>query len=370
MSETTTSREHNAAPKESGRDHRIRVGISQGDINGIGLEVIIKTFSDPMMLELCIPVLFSSQKTLNTHRKTIGGEEFSFNIARDLDNLHTRRFNLLNLYEEDVAIEFGTANPALGQYAVRSLEAACDALKQGKIDVLVTAPINKNTIQSEQFAFAGHTEYLQHHLGGQALMLMVSEGLRVGLVTGHVPLAQVAQHVTTERIIEKARLLNKALVEDFGIRRPRIAVLGLNPHAGDNGTLGQEETNIILPAVNKLKEENLLVFGPYAADGFFGAGTFNQFDGVLAMYHDQGLTPFKALAFHNGVNYTAGLPFIRTSPDHGTGFDLAGKNQADEESFRRAVYLAIDAFRMRHNWSEISANPLKITPMKSRDRER
>jgi len=361
----------NKESHREGKEQRIRVAISQGDINGVGLEVIMKTFADPLMSELCTPVLFSSQKTLQAHRKTMGGEEFNFNLARDLDNLHPRRFNLINIYEEEPPIEFGKADPVAGAYALRSLEAATNAVLQGKADVLVTAPINKHTIKSEQFPFAGHTEYLQERAGGKnVIMLMVSEGLRVGLVTGHVPLSQVVQDLSAEKIMDKVRLLNQSLISDFGIRRPRIAVLGLNPHAGDSGTLGQEEGGVILPAVNKLKEENLMVFGPYAADGFFGSGGFSKFDAVLAMYHDQGLTPFKALAFHSGVNYTAGLPFIRTSPDHGTGYDMAGKNQASEESFRQAVYLAIDTFRTRNNWEAISANPLKPQPMKSRDRDR
>ncbi|TND09921.1 MAG: 4-hydroxythreonine-4-phosphate dehydrogenase [Bacteroidetes bacterium] len=353
------------------KEQRIRVGISQGDINGIGLEVIMKTLNEPMFSELCTTVLFSSQKTTSVHRKALGLEEFNFNIARDLDNLNPRRPNLINVYEDDAPVEFGKANPAVGKYALLSLEAACAALQQKKIDILVTAPINKHTIQSDEFRFAGHTEYLQEKFGAKnSLMLMVNGDMRVGLLSGHVPLQDVAQQITVEKIIDKVRLLNKALVEDFGIRRPKIAILGLNPHAGDQGTLGQEEQQVILPAIEKLKEENLLAFGPYAADGFFGAGTFRQFDAVLAMYHDQGLAPFKALAFHGGVNYTAGLPVIRTSPDHGTGYDMAGKNQASEESFRNALYLAIDAFRIRNNWAVISANPLKIQPIKPRDRDR
>lgn len=357
--------------ENTSKEQRIRVGISQGDINGIGLEVIMKTLSEPLLADLCTTVVFSSQKTVAVHRKALGMEEFNFNLARDLDNLHPRRPNLINIYDDEPPVEFGKANPAAGTYALQSLEAACNALQQQKIDVLVTAPINKHTIQSEQFRFAGHTEYLEQKFGGgRSLMLLMSGDLRVGLVSGHVPLQDVAKNISADKIIAKVKLLNKALLEDFGIRRARIAVLGLNPHAGDQGTLGQEEQQIILPAIEKLKEEGLLVFGPYPADGFFGAGTYRQFDAVLAMYHDQGLAPFKALAFHGGVNYTAGLSVIRTSPDHGTGYDMAGKNQASEESFRNALYTAIDAFRTRNNWSVISANPLKPQPLKSKDRER
>lgn len=357
--------------KENNREQRIRVGISHGDINGIGIEVILKTLAEPLLLDLCTPVIYSSQKTIAHHRKTLHVEDVHFNIIRDTDNPQHRRINLVNVYDEDAPVSFGTADPAVGKYALASLTAACDALQAGKIDVLVTAPINKHTIHSEAFPFAGHTEFLQERFGsGKSLMLLCADQVRVGLVTGHMPLLEVAKSITVEKITEKARLLAHALTQDFGIRRPRIAVLGLNPHAGDNGTLGKEENEIIIPAINKLKEENVLAFGPYPADGFFGAGTFTQFDAVLAMYHDQGLAPFKTLSFHSGVNYTAGLPYIRTSPDHGTGYDMAGKNQADPSSFRNAIYMALDTFRTRNNWTEISANPLKIQPLKPRDRDR
>lgn len=351
--------------------HKIRVGISQGDINGIGIEVILKAFADPMMSEICTPILFSSPKTVTAHRKLLGMDDFQYNTIRETDQAHPKRFNVLGVYENEVNVEPGKATAEGGKYALLSLEAAVKALQENKIDVLVTAPINKHTIQSEEFSFPGHTEYLQQRFGAQqSLMLLLSDNLRVGLVTGHVPIREVAQHITVDRICEKVRTMSKTLIEDFGIRRPRIAVLGLNPHAGDNGTLGKEEIEIIQPAIEKLKQENFLVFGPYAADGFFGSGAYRNFDAVLAMHHDQGLAPFKALAFGGGVNFTAGLPFVRTSPDHGTGFDIAGQNKADESSFRQAVFAAIDIFRTRHQWGEISANPLKSQPLKQKDRDR
>jgi 4-hydroxythreonine-4-phosphate dehydrogenase len=348
-------------------DTRIRVGISQGDINGIGLEVIIKALADPMMSELCTPVLFSSQKTLSFHRKNVQLEDsnFSFQQCRDLDNLNYKKPNLINCYDEDVAIEPGKPSPAGGKYALKSLEQAVNALKAGKIDVLVTAPIDKHTIQGEEFNFPGHTEYLDAHFGNNSsLMLLIAEGLRVGVVTGHIPISQVAASITSEKILHKLRILNKSLIEDFSIRKPRIAVLGLNPHAGDNGTLGKEEQEIIAPALVKAREEGMLAYGPYPADGFFGSSMFTKFDAVLAMYHDQGLAPFKALSFNSGVNYTAGLSIIRTSPDHGTGYDIAGKDQASAESFRQAIYTACDIFRTRNMHAEASANPLKATPIK------
>lgn len=352
-------------------ENRIRVGISQGDMNGIGPEVIIKTFADPMMLELCIPVVFSSQKIMSAHRKAIGLEEFNFNLVRDLEQLNTKRLNLLSFYEEDLNLEFGKASPVAGRYSLRSIDLACEALLQGKIDVLVTAPIDKNSVAAELPGFNGHTDYLRQKLGAeQSLMLLLNEGLRVGLVTDHIPLREVAQHITKENIVKKAKLMAKSLLEDFGVRRPKIAILGLNPHAGDGGTLGKEEQEIILPAVEQLKSENILAFGPFAADGFFGSGNYQKYDGVLAMYHDQGLAPFKALSFSGGVNFTAGMKYVRTSPDHGTGYDLAGKNLANESSFRQAIYTAMDIFRKRNNWQEISADPLKSQPRQKEGRER
>jgi 4-hydroxythreonine-4-phosphate dehydrogenase len=346
-------------------EEKIIVGISQGDINGIGLEVIIKTFLEPQMLEICTPVVFGSAKTAMYHRKALNIEDFSFNLIREFSEINYKRANLMGVYDEEVTVELGKQTATGGKYAFKSLEAASAALAQGKVDVLVTAPINKENIRSEEFKFPGHTEYLDEKFGdGNSLMFLVSDALRVAVVTGHIPVNQVASSLTTEKILKKIQVLNKSLIQDFGIRKPKIAVLGLNPHAGDNGIIGQEEQQTILPAVQKAKEEGILSYGPYAADGFFGNGTYRQFDAVLAMYHDQGLIPFKTIAFHSGVNFTAGLPIIRTSPDHGTAYDIAGKNMASEESFRRAIYTAIDIYRTRKQYVEINTNPLKINPIK------
>ncbi|MCC7301094.1 MAG: 4-hydroxythreonine-4-phosphate dehydrogenase PdxA [Bacteroidia bacterium] len=342
-------------------ESKIRVAISQGDINGVGWEVILKTFSDPAIFEWCTPVVYGNTKTAAVHRKTLGNEEYQYQQVREGETLHSKRLNVINVYEEDVPVEFGKATVNGGKYALRSLEAASEAVLTGKADVLVTAPINKHTIQSEQFPFAGHTAFLQKKFNTpDVLMLLCSRELRVGLVTDHIPVSDIAALLTADRILQCIVSMNRSLVRDFGIRKPRIAVLGLNPHAGDMGTLGTEEATIILPAVTKAKDMNITVFGPYAADGFFGNGSYNRFDGILAMYHDQGLAPFKALSFSEGVNFTAGLPVVRTSPDHGTGFDIAGQNKANENSFRQAVYFAMDVFRKRKEYSEINANPLQV----------
>ncbi len=346
-------------------EEKIIVGISQGDINGIGLEVIIKTFLDPQIFDICTPVLFGSYKTASFHRKALNIEDFSFNQIKDVSEINHKRANIINVYDEDVVIELGKQTETGGKYAFISLEAAAYALAQGKVDVLVTAPINKENIQSPDFKFPGHTEYLDDRFGnGNSLMFLVSDELRVAVATGHIPVTRVAQELSPEKIQKKIQSLYKSLVEDFGIRKPKIAVLGLNPHAGDNGVIGDEEKNIIIPAINKAKEEGMLVYGPYPADGFFGNGAYKNFDAVLAMYHDQGLIPFKTIAFHDGVNFTAGLPVVRTSPDHGTAYDIAGKNLASEASFRKAVYTAIDIYKTRRQYKELTANPLKINPMK------
>lgn len=344
-------------------ENKIVVGISQGDLNGIGLEVILKTLSDHALSELCVPVLFSSQKTVSYFRKMLALDEFNFNPCRDFSQLNAKKTNLFVCYEEEVIIEMGKPTAISGKYAKISLEMATKALLENKIDVLVTAPINKQTIQEAGFKHPGHTEFLGEQLGGKPLMLLCSHDLRVAVVTGHLALKNVAQHITTETVLQKITQLNHSLINDFGIRKPKIAVLGFNPHAGENGTMGDEEQKAIIPAINKANE-TMLVFGPYSADGFFGNGTYNQFDGVLAMYHDQGLIPFKTLAFNNGVNYTAGLNYVRTSPDHGTAYEIAGKQIADESSFREALYMAIDVYRNRHLQAEISANPLAFSPLK------
>ncbi len=346
-------------------EEKIRVAISQGDINGLGLEVIIKTFLEPHLCEVCTPVLFSSQKTVNHYRKVLGAEDFAYHTTRDLSQINTRKPNVFNCYEEEVNMEIGSNTPAGGKYAHISLERACEALLNNDVDVLVTAPINKENIQSEQFNFAGHTEYLSHKIGQgkEAMMFMCSDELRIALVTGHIPLNKVGAAISTEKIVARLKQLNSSLICDFNVRKPKIAVLGLNPHAGDNGTIGNEDKDIIAPAIEQVKE-SILAYGPYPADGFFGNGTYKKFDAVLAMYHDQGLIPFKTIAFHNGVNYTAGLPYVRTSPDHGTAYDIAGKNLASEDSFKKAIYMAIDIFRNRNQYKELSANPLGFTQIK------
>lgn len=344
-------------------DNKIVVGISQGDLNGIGLEIILKTLSDPALSEICVPVLFSSQKTVSYFRKMLGLEDFNFNPLRDFNQLHTKKPNVFICYEEEVTIEMGKPTLASGKYAKLSLESATQALFDKKIDVLVTAPINKHNIQEAGFKYPGHTEYLGDKLDGKPLMLLCSQDLRIAVVTGHLALKNVPQQITTENVLTKITQLHTSLVKDFGIRKPKIAVLGLNPHAGENGSMGDEENTAIIPAITKAKE-SMMVYGPYSADGFFGNHTQSQFDGVLAMYHDQGLIPFKTLAFNNGVNFTAGLDFIRTSPDHGTAYEIAGKQIADESSFREALYMAIDVYRTRHLNEEISANPLAFSPMK------
>jgi 4-hydroxythreonine-4-phosphate dehydrogenase len=343
---------------------KITIGITQGDINGIGLEVILKTLTDPGVTEICTPVLFSSQKTVSYFRKVLGLEEFSFHPIREWSQLNPRKVNVFVSYEEEVNIEMGKSTPEGGRYALMSLEKATQAILDGHLHALVTAPINKNNIQSDEFRFVGHTEYLGAKLGGEPLMILcASNGLRVALVTGHVPLKEVAEKVTTELVSKRILQFHQSLVADFGLRKPRIAVLGLNPHAGDNGTIGSEDLTIIRPAIDAVKV-NGLVYGPYPSDGFFGNGSYRQFDGVLAMYHDQGLIPFKALAFNEGVNFTAGLRVVRTSPDHGTAYDIAGKNVASDQSFKEALYAAIDLTKNRRLHAEVTANPLPISHLK------
>lgn len=349
-------------------EEKIIVGITQGDINGIGLEVIIKTFLDPQMFELCTPIIFGSNKTASFHRKALNIEDFSFNPIRNVSEINHKRANIINVYDEDITIELGNQTETGGKYALKSLEGAVNALAQNTIDVLITAPINKENIQSPDFKFPGHTEYLDEKFGdGNSLMFLISDILRVAVVTGHIPVSSIAKELTTEKIIKKIQVLNNSLIQDFSVRKPKIAVLGLNPHAGDNGVIGDEEQRIILPAITKTNEEGILAYGPYPADGFFGTGAYKNFDAVLAMYHDQGLIPFKTIAFNSGVNFTAGLPIIRTSPDHGTAYDIAGKNLASEESFRNAIYTAIDIFKTRKQYVEASANPLSIS-LKKKDR--
>jgi len=337
----------------------IIVGISIGDLNGIGSEVVLKTFEDPRMLELCTPVIFANVKILSFVRKTFESTAALHGIDK-LDQLVVGKINVLNVWKEGIDLKFGENDENVGKYAIKSFIAATEALKDGLIDVLVTAPINKYNIQSEEFKFPGHTDYLDKELEGDALMLMVQDNLRVGLLTDHVPVNEVATHLTEALIIRKIETIKKALTQDFSINKPKIAVLGLNPHAGDGGVIGKEDEAIIRPAIKKLFDKGTLVFGPYPADGFFGSGQYEKFDAVIAAYHDQGLIPFKTLSFGKGVNYTAGLSKIRTSPDHGTAYDIAGKDLADFNSFKEAVYLAIDIFHSRNQYLEISKNPMKI----------
>lgn len=343
------------------RNGKLRVAITHGDINGVGYEVIMKVLSDPRMTEICTPVVYGAAKVAGYFRKILEINQLQFSIINSVDGLSEEKYNFVNCFDDELKVEIGKPSAAAGEAAFRALEAAVEDLKAGKVDVLVTAPINKNTIQSEKFNFAGHTEYLQDRLGDGAtpLMILLSGELRVALVTGHVPVADLHTTITKERIIEKLKIFNKSLVQDFGIVKPRIAVLGLNPHAGDNGLIGREEIDVITPAINEANDKGILCFGPYPADGFFGASLYDRFDGVLAMYHDQGLAPFKAISMDDGVNYTAGLPFVRTSPDHGTAYDIAGKNQASENSLRQAIYTAIDVYRNRLSYAEMSAHPLR-----------
>ena len=339
---------------------KIKIGVSIGDINGIGLEVIIKTFADARMMELCTPIVYGSLKASANHRKVLGINDFSFNAIKDANEAHHKKANLINCWKEDVEISFGASNPDGGKYAFLSLEAATKDLSEGKIDALVTAPINKDNIQSEDFNFPGHTEYLTEKFGGDSLMLMVNDNIKIGVATNHIPVSAIANTLTSDTIFSKLKTLNKCLVQDFSVNGPKIAVLGLNPHAGDNGLIGKEEQEIIIPAINNAKSVGVNAFGPYPADGFFGSGNYKKFDAVLAMYHDQGLIPFKSLSFGDGVNFTAGLSIIRTSPDHGVAYEIAGQNKADENSFRKAVYLACDIAKSRGLSEKINENPLAI----------
>lgn len=347
-----------------------RVGITTGDLNGIGMEVIIKTMMDNRILSTCTPIVYGSVKTASFHRKALKINDFSFNIINNADEANPKKPNLINCWNEEVEVELGKPSTKTGQFAFRSIEAAAKDLASGKIDIIVTCPIDKKTIQSEDFNFVGHTEYFTQMSNVQdSLMLLCSEGLRVGVVTGHVPLKDVSSKLTKNLILEKLRILNQSLIRDFNIPRPKIAVLGLNPHAGDNGLLGEEEKNIIEPAVAEANtREGIMAFGPYPADGFFGSSQISHFDAVLAMYHDQGLTPFKALAFDSGVNFTAGLPVVRTSPDHGTAYDIAGQGIANENSFRQSIYLACDIFANRKFYKEVNANKLQPQTKVERDR--
>ena len=341
----------------------IKVGITQGDINGIGYEVILKTFSDIRIAEICTPVIYGSAKVAAYHRKVLDLQPVMFNQITDASGIEAEKINLINCVNEEIKVELGKPSKVSGDAAFKALEMATQDLAEGLIDVLVTAPINKDSIQQEGFQFPGHTEYLEQKFSGESgaksLMILVKDNLRVALVTGHIPLSEVPTTITADKIKSTLRVFEKSLRSDFNIDKPRIAVLSLNPHAGENGLLGSEEKDIINPALDEMKEKGMLCFGPFAADGFFGSEQYGHFDGILAMYHDQGLAPFKTLAMEDGVNFTAGLPVVRTSPAHGTAYSIAGKNEASENSFRQAIYLAIDTYRNRTEFDAARVNPLR-----------
>lgn len=340
------------------------IGISCGDINGIGIELILKTFSDNRILEHCTPVIFASNKVINFYRKTMPELNLNFSTIKEFNRINHKQVNLFTCWEEDIQVTPGQLTDEGGKYAVLSLQTAVAALKQKQIDGLVTAPIHKKNIQSADFNFTGHTPYLKQMFGVNDVVMMLCAGdFRVALVTEHVPVGEVAKHITKEKILSKLYLINQSLQKDFGIEKPKIAVLGLNPHAGDEGLIGNEEETIIKPAIKEAKNNNILVVGPYSADAFFARRSFERFDAVLAMYHDQGLIPFKTLASGEGVNFTAGLPAIRTSPDHGVAFDIAGKDKADNASFLTALFECIDILNRRNGFLDSRKNPLrKMTP--------
>jgi len=336
------------------------IGITTGDLNGVGVEVIIKTFSDNRMLELCTPVIFASNKVINYYRRITTEHVFNFNSTKDLTKLSPKQINIFNCWDDEVPLQPGVLTDSGGKYAVRSLMVATQCLKDGQLDAIVTAPIHKSNTNIPDFPYTGHTPFFKDKFGAKdVLMLLFNNGLRVGLVTEHIPISKVAAAITKEVLVSKLNLLKESLLKDFGIDKPKIAVLGLNPHAGDEGQIGNEEQTVIKPVIEQQKQAGNLVFGPYSADAFFARGVYTEFDAVLAMYHDQGLVAFKTIAQGEGVNYTAGLPVVRTSPDHGTAFDIAGKNLADPASFREAVFRAIDLVAQRQEYAANTANPMR-----------
>lgn len=339
---------------------KIKVGITHGDINGISYEIILNTISDPRILEICTPIVYGSAKASAYHRKTLNLNNVNINTVRFIDEINYKRANLINCVDDNIKVELGKSTQIAGEAAFAALEYATADIKAGKIDALVTAPINKFNIQSEKFNFKGHTDYLQNKFSSnEVLMFMVSDHLKVGLVNEHIPIKDVPSCISQERIIGKLKLMNNSLIRDFNISRPSIAVLGLNPHSGENGLIGSEENDIIIPAIKAARDLKIMALGPFPADGFFGSGSYNKFDAILAMYHDQGLIPFKALTFDEGVNYTAGLQIVRTSPAHGTAYEIAGKGEASLGSFRKALYMACDIYKNRVNYRELMANQLK-----------
>jgi 4-hydroxythreonine-4-phosphate dehydrogenase len=344
------------------------IAITQGDINGIGYEVILKTLAEPRVYDDFVPVIYGSSKAAGFYRKQLDIQGLNLNIINTVEEAHAKKINIINCTDEDIRVEPGKATEEAGKAAFAALERATADMQKGLVDALVTAPINKKNIQSAEFHFPGHTEYLEQVFGekNSSLMLLVNDVMRVAVVTGHIPVKNIASVITKELILEKLKTLNQSLKQDFTVIRPRIAVLGLNPHAGDEGVIGDEEETIIKPALEEAQKAGLLCFGPYAADGFFGSGHFNKFDGILAMYHDQGLIPFKTVSMDSGVNYTAGLSAVRTSPAHGTAYDLAGQNLASEESFRQALFMAYDILQNRKSDQEIRSNPLKVEERRER----
>ncbi len=349
-------------------NRKIRVGITHGDINGVGYEVILKAFSDPTMMELCTPIVYGSPKVATYHRKAMDIQT-NFSIINVADEAQDGKLSILNCVDDELKVELTAATPDAGKAALDALERALQDYREGLIDVLVTAPINKHTIQSDAFHFPGHTEYIEERVGDnrKALMILLKDDFRVALVTGHIPVKDISATITKELIMEKMSIFHRSLKQDFGIDSPRIAVFSLNPHAGDNGVIGTEESEVIIPAMQEMIAKGIQCFGPYPADGFMGSGNFTRFDGILAMYHDQGLAPFKALAMDEGVNFTAGLPIVRTSPAHGTAYDIAGQGIASEASFRQAIYTAIDVYRNRIIEKEIHARPLRKQYHERRD---
>ncbi|MBU2906804.1 4-hydroxythreonine-4-phosphate dehydrogenase PdxA [Arenibacter algicola] len=341
----------------------IKLGISIGDLNGIGCEVVLKTFEDSRMLDFCTPVIFASNKTIS-HQKSELGLEINYNGIHEASKAIDGKINVVNVWKETPVVNFGEPTPESGKYAIQSLKAAVAALKNNEIDVLVTAPINKNNIQAEDFKFPGHTDYLAKELEGESLMFMVTDGLRVGLLTDHVAVKDVAASITPQLIRSKIATISNSLKMDFGIRKPKIALLGINPHSGDNGVIGKEDDEVLRPVIKEMAEKGHLVFGPYSADSFFGSDNYKNFDAILAAYHDQGLIPFKTLSFGKGVNFTAGLNKVRTSPDHGTAYEIAGKGVADNSSFKEAVFMALHIFKNRQEYKELTGNPLRKHKLK------
>ncbi|MCD6013027.1 MAG: pdxA [Flavipsychrobacter sp.] len=340
--------------------HKPVIGITTGDLNGIGLEVIIKTFADNRMLDLCTPVIFASNKVINYYRRIVTEHQVNFNSTKDLTKLNPKQINIFNCWDDEVPIQPGVLTDVAGKYAIRSLNVAAQCLKDGQLDGIVTAPIHKSNTNIPDFPYTGHTPFFKDKFGAKdVVMILYSHNLRVALATEHIPVSKIASAITKELLQSKLNILRDSLIKDFGVDKPRIAVLGLNPHAGDEGQIGNEEQTTIKPVIDQYRQNNHLVFGPYSADSFFARGQYTEFDAVLAMYHDQGLVAFKTLAVGEGVNYTAGLPVIRTSPDHGTAFDIAGKNLAEPDSFREAVYSCIDLFNQRNGYATNTANPLR-----------